>query len=166
MCVCSHVTAIDNRCRITVLQHPRERLHPFGTARFARLALTNAAVVLARGGGSNRLHHWLPLPPGTGLLYPSPTAQTLERVATEELPTSLVVPETFDITRTPNHHLSFSQGAHFCLGAQLARMEIKVAVNTLLERSPNLHLAVPREEIEMQAMPLWHRVQGLPVVVG
>ncbi len=75
-------------------------------------------------------------------------------------------PETFDIGRTPNHHLAFGQGAHFCLGAQLARMEIKVAVQALLERSPNLRLAVPREEIEMHAMPFWHRLQGLPVRLG
>jgi cytochrome P450 len=75
-------------------------------------------------------------------------------------------PDLFDIGRDPNHHLAFSQGAHFCMGAQLARMEIKVAVQTLLERSPNLRLAVPRDEIGIQSMPFWHRVQGLPVVVG
>ena len=75
-------------------------------------------------------------------------------------------PEIFDIARSPNRHLSFSQGNHFCLGAQLARMETKVALTTLIERNPNLRLAVDPSEIEVQNMPFWHRLQRLPVVLG
>jgi cytochrome P450 len=74
-------------------------------------------------------------------------------------------PETFNITRDPNRHLSFSQGNHFCLGAFLARMETKIALRTLLERSPNLRLAVPPEDLKMQSLPFWHRHDGLPVYV-
>ncbi len=51
-----------------------------------------------------------------------------------------VEPNTLDITREPNKHLSFGQGIHFCLGAPLARMEAQIAINALLHRAPRLRL--------------------------
>ena len=72
-------------------------------------------------------------------------------------------PETFDIGRSPNRHLAFSQGLHFCLGASLARMETRVALTRLFERYPNLRLAVPAENLDRSAMPGWHRLNALPV---
>ncbi len=72
-------------------------------------------------------------------------------------------PETFDIARSPNRHLAFSQGLHFCLGASLARMETRVALTRLFERYPNLRLAVPAENLDRSAMPGWHRLNALPV---
>ena len=75
-------------------------------------------------------------------------------------------PEVFDVARTPNRHLSFGHGSHFCLGAQLARMETKVALTTLLDRNPNLRLAVDPSELRVQKMPFWHRHESLPVVLG
>jgi cholest-4-en-3-one 26-monooxygenase len=50
-------------------------------------------------------------------------------------------PDTFDITRTPNNHMAFGGGGpHFCLGANLARMEIMVMFDRLLERIPDIAL--------------------------
>jgi cholest-4-en-3-one 26-monooxygenase len=50
-------------------------------------------------------------------------------------------PDTFDITRSPNPHMAFGGGGpHFCLGANLARMEIRVMFEHLLERVPDLRL--------------------------
>ncbi len=74
-------------------------------------------------------------------------------------------PDVFDITRDPNKHLSFSQGNHFCLGAFLARMETKTALRVLLERCPDLRLAVPGDSLQVAAMPLWHRYTSLPVLL-
>ncbi|MGE4608201.1 MAG: cytochrome P450 [Myxococcota bacterium] len=46
-------------------------------------------------------------------------------------------PDQLDLGRTENRHLSFGQGMHFCLGAQLARAEAQIAVNSLLARYPD-----------------------------
>jgi cytochrome P450 len=47
-------------------------------------------------------------------------------------------PEEFDITREPNLHVGFGHGIHFCLGAALARMEARIALNDLLESLTDL----------------------------
>jgi cytochrome P450 family 142 subfamily A polypeptide 1 len=49
-------------------------------------------------------------------------------------------PMTFDITRSPNDHVAFGFGTHFCLGASLARLELKVAFSRVLERLPDIRL--------------------------
>ena len=54
-------------------------------------------------------------------------------------------PFTFDIARTPNEHLAFGVGPHFCLGNALARVEVKTMVDRLLERLPDLELVSPEE---------------------
>jgi cytochrome P450 family 142 subfamily A polypeptide 1 len=54
-------------------------------------------------------------------------------------------PNEFDIRRTPNEHVAFGFGAHFCLGAPLARLELRVIVEELLERLPDLSLADAEE---------------------
>ncbi len=65
------------------------------------------------------------------LLYPS--ANRDERAFTD--------PDVFDITRSPNDHVAFGFGAHFCLGNRLARMELTVMFDRLLDRLPDLELA-------------------------
>ncbi|MGB0384601.1 MAG: cytochrome P450 family protein [Ardenticatenaceae bacterium] len=75
-------------------------------------------------------------------------------------------PDTFDITRTPNKHLGFGQGIHYCLGAPLARIETQIALKTLLDRNPNLRLAVNPEELRFARVAGFHSYESLPVVLG
>ena len=50
-------------------------------------------------------------------------------------------PFRFDVRRQPNPHLAFGFGTHFCLGASLARLELKVMFDRLLTRLPDIELA-------------------------
>jgi cytochrome P450 family 142 subfamily A polypeptide 1 len=59
-------------------------------------------------------------------------------------------PFTFDIARSPNDHVAFGFGTHFCLGNSLARLELKVMFEQLLQRVPNLALA---SEVEPDYRP-------------
>ncbi len=56
-------------------------------------------------------------------------------------PEAFPEPDDLDVARADNHHLSLGFGAHFCLGAPLARLEARVAFEALLERFPELSLA-------------------------
>ena len=58
-------------------------------------------------------------------------------------------PETFDITRTPNHHLSFGFGTHFCLGASLARLEIRTFFERLRQRVDLIEPMAGSAHVEM-----------------
>jgi pimeloyl-[acyl-carrier protein] synthase len=72
-------------------------------------------------------------------------------------------PDHFDIRRTPNHHLAFGEGPHYCLGAALARLEGRIAVELLLERMSTLALA-PGAEIRRQPNFTLRAWESLPVV--
>jgi cytochrome P450 len=70
-------------------------------------------------------------------------------------------PGTLDLTRQPNPHLAFGSGIHYCLGAPLARLEGQIAINTLLQRMPNLKLTI--DTPEQADNYLLRGLQALPV---
>jgi cytochrome P450 len=71
-------------------------------------------------------------------------------------------PEQFDIDRTPNRHLAFGHGIHFCLGAPLARLEARIALQGILDRLPGLTLA-PGARLERMDSTIIYGVKELPV---
>jgi cytochrome P450 family 142 subfamily A polypeptide 1 len=74
-------------------------------------------------------------------------------------------PFRFDAARTPNEHVAFGIGAHFCLGANLARLELRVLVEEVLERLPGLALA-STEPPPLRASNFISGLERLPVEVS
>ncbi len=70
------------------------------------------------------------------------------------------------VDRDASGHVAFGHGLHFCLGAQLARIEGEVAIRTLLGRFPGLRLAVDPAELVHRRSTLIHGLKTLPVVLG
>lgn len=72
-------------------------------------------------------------------------------------------PDRFDPDRRPTPHLAFGHGTHHCLGAQLARMQLGIAIPALLRRFPALSCAVPPERVRLRASSAVYGVAELPV---
>ncbi|MBB5785037.1 cytochrome P450 [Nonomuraea jabiensis] len=73
-------------------------------------------------------------------------------------------PHTLDLRRQDGGHLAFSHGIHQCLGQQLARVELRVALPALLNRFPTLRLAVPADEVALRPETAdIYGVKSLPV---
>ncbi|HYO71620.1 MAG TPA: cytochrome P450, partial [Archangium sp.] len=72
-------------------------------------------------------------------------------------------PDTLDLSRDPNKHLSFGLGIHYCLGAPLARLEGQIAIQTLVNRFPNLRLSKPAESLKWRTGVLMRGPKKLPV---
>ena len=85
-------------------------------------------------------------------------------------PRQYTEPDRLDVTRQPTGHgeghVGFGHGAHYCLGAALARQEAEVALHALFNRFPGLALAVPESELEWQQLPGNRRLAALPVHLG
>ncbi|MEU9342637.1 cytochrome P450 [Streptomyces sp. NPDC048278] len=72
-------------------------------------------------------------------------------------------PETIDFARSPNPHVSFGFGPHYCPGGQLGRLEEELLVDALLDRLPGMRLAVPPEQVPFRKGALIRGPETLPV---
>jgi cytochrome P450 len=78
-------------------------------------------------------------------------------------PARFAEPERLDIGRSPNPHVAFGSGAHFCLGAQLARVEAQVVIEKVFSRFLNLSLAVPASKLKYTGRIGMRALTALPV---
>lgn len=95
------------------------------------------------------------IPAGTAVIPLQYSANRDESLADE--------PNRFDVTRAPTQHLTFGHGIHYCLGAQLARLELHVAFATLFGRLPRLRLENRESTIEWKEGLVTRGPVALPV---
>ena len=74
--------------------------------------------------------------------------------------------DALDIFRRPNPHLAFGKGAHYCLGAPLARLEGEIAIRALFQRFPDLRLDIAEADLQWRDTPLFRALTHLPLVWG
>ncbi|MFS0634301.1 cytochrome P450 [Mesobacillus foraminis] len=72
-------------------------------------------------------------------------------------------PDLFDITREKSPHLAFGKGIHLCLGAPLARLEGEIAITSLMQRFPEMNLAVGKDELEWRPGMIVRGVKEIPL---
>jgi cytochrome P450 len=98
-----------------------------------------------------------------GVAIPADSLVILALAAANRDPRVVADGDRLDITRDAAGHVAFGHGVHHCLGAPLARMEMRIAFPALLRRFPGLKLAVPFEEVGFRAFHFIYGLQSLPV---
>src|SRR3954464_10852006 len=87
-CFCAAIPSIDNQTEVLILQHRRERFHPFNTARIVNKSLRNCHLLIDHVSNlAARLH----LKSRAGLLYPGPSARLISELPSDQWPEQLVV---------------------------------------------------------------------------
>ena len=160
--VAGNVTTTDliGNAVLALLRHPDE------------LAKLRARPELIRNAVEEMLRHDPPVAQGGRLTLEPMGVGEVKVGAGQSLSVSLLAaghdpavhrePHRFDIERTDTSHLAFGGGAHFCLGAPLARAEAQVAVATLLRRFPDLSLD-PASRVEHKRIPVFNGLAELRV---
>jgi cytochrome P450 len=98
-----------------------------------------------------------------GVTIPADSMVILAMATANRDPRFLADGDRLDVTRDAAGHVAFGHGVHHCLGAPLARMEMRIAFPALLHRFPGLALAVPYEEVEFRAFHFIYGLHALPV---
>jgi cytochrome P450 len=103
-----------------------------------------------------------------GITIPEGALVQIVLASADRDPAQFAEPDRLDLARTENRHLAFGHGHHVCLGAPLARLELQVAIGTLLRRFPGISLGVPAESVSWRPRGGngGRSLRELPVVLG
>jgi cytochrome P450 len=101
-----------------------------------------------------------------GVRIPAGTTIYVGNGAANRDPLAFHEPDGLDIARRPNDHLALGKGAHFCLGAPVARMEGRIVLSALARRFPDLELAAAPETLEWKRHVVLRGLKSLPVRPG
>lgn len=99
-----------------------------------------------------------PIPKGSSLILLLASANRDETIFEN--------PDSLDIMRYPNRQVGFGFGVHYCLGAPLARLEGRIAIQKLVQRFPDMRLAVPVDQLAWRPTTAVRGLKALPMVMG
>ncbi|MBD1373079.1 cytochrome P450 [Hazenella sp. IB182357] len=147
---------------LALLKHPdqfkrlKEQPELIGTAVEELLRFTNPVqITTQRWANEDFVFHGQPIKKGDGVWIAIGSAN--------RDPAQFEKPEKLDIGRTPNRHIAFGFGIHFCLGAPLARLEGQIALNALFKRFPHMELAIEEDQIKWRNASIFRGLVELPV---
>ncbi|MFJ8043610.1 cytochrome P450 [Kitasatospora sp. NPDC096147] len=147
---------------VTLLRHP----HELARLRSDPALLPRAVEELLRHDSAFELTTWRFFAEDSelhGTRIPAGDSVIVSLCAANRDGAQFADPDVLDLERSPNPHLAFGHGVHFCPGAALARAELQVALGTLLARLPGLRPARPLGELTWIPAVLARGVNLLPV---
>jgi DTW domain-containing protein len=160
-CLCRAIPQVDNQTLVTVLQHPRERTHPFGTARLAALGLRRVEVIVDHIGRVRRDPGLLGSLERTALLYPSASARDVTSLQPDDLPARLLIIDgTWHHARTLYRDVPILQTLPHLTLPSHARSAFKI------RRQPHAYCLSTIEAIVMALRALEPATHGLPELLG
>ncbi|MFF1556429.1 cytochrome P450 [Streptomyces sp. NPDC058279] len=101
-----------------------------------------------------------------GVVIPAGDTVLLCLASAHRDPARYPEPDRFDIHRADTAHLALGQGMHYCLGAPLARLQITLALRTVLDRFPGLRTARPADELPWTTTFRFHALRELPLTTA
>ncbi|MER8001648.1 cytochrome P450 [Streptomyces sp. NPDC095613] len=150
---------------LTLLRHPAQ----FSELRANQELLDGAVEEILRYAHPNQMAiRRFPTEPvdiGSARIPPGDTVLLCLASANRD-PDRYTAPERFDIHRPSTGHLALGHGLHYCLGAPLARLQIRNAIGTFMRRFPDLALAAEPDQLRWRSSWRSHALQSLPVTLG
>ena len=150
---------------ISLLRHPEQ----LARLRTGEADVATAVEELFRYDGSFELTTWRFFRQPTvvhGITVPAGESVIVALSAANRDPARFADPDTLNLTRSPNPHLGFGHGIHFCPGATLGRTEVQIALESLLRRLPNLQLQDGPSELPWVQAVLTRGVERLALTYG
>ncbi|MFC8867642.1 cytochrome P450 [Streptomyces sp. NPDC057148] len=151
----------------TLMRHPDERARLQKAVQQGDSALLDSGIEeLLRYDGPVELATWRfatePLVIGQQRIATGDPVLVVLAAANRD-PARFTGPDALDLNRRDNQHLGYGHGIHYCLGAPLARLEGRTALETLLRRLPDLQLAADPDDLRWRGGLIMRGLRDLPV---
>jgi cytochrome P450 len=147
---------------LCLLANPAQRHALAGDPGLVTLAVEEMLRAPGRSGGGIPRYARTSLQIGDVTVHPGELVLLDNRAANHD-PAAFASPDDFDITRDAPPHLAFGHGAHYCIGAPLARIELEAVFAQLPARFPLMRLTVPAAQLPLRSGTLTGGLAALPV---